>query len=65
MTNTTFYIANEPPITRSIAGIILFCRQKYMKLDGKSIQAAITQLVEDYKFDPYEVFEVIKLGIRT
>lgn len=36
-----------------------------MKLDGKSIQAAITQLVEDYKFDPYEVFEVIKLGIRT
>ena len=36
-----------------------------MKLDGKSIQAAITQLVEDYKFDPYEVLEVIKLGIRT
>lgn len=36
-----------------------------MKLDGKSIQAAIMQLVEDYKFDPYEVLEVIKLGIRT
>jgi len=36
-----------------------------MKLDGKSIQAAILQLVEDYKFDPYEVLEVIKLGIRT
>jgi N utilization substance protein A len=36
-----------------------------MKLDGKSIQAAILQLVEDYKFDPYEVLEVIKLWIRT
>ncbi len=36
-----------------------------MKLDGKSIQAAITQLKEDFKFDPYQVLEIIKLGIRT
>lgn len=36
-----------------------------MKLDGKSIQAAIMQLVEDYKFDPYQVLEIIKLGIKS
>lgn len=36
-----------------------------MKLDGKSIQAAIMQLKEDYKFDPHHVLEIIKLGIRT
>jgi transcription termination/antitermination protein NusA len=36
-----------------------------MKLDGKSIQGAIAQLVEDYKFDPYQVFEIIKMGIRS
>lgn len=36
-----------------------------MKLDGKSIQAAIMQLVEDYKFDPYKVLEIIKLGIKS
>lgn len=36
-----------------------------MKLDGKSIQAAIMQLVEDYKFDPYKVLEIIKLWIKS
>jgi len=36
-----------------------------MKLDAKSIQTAIMQLVEDYKFDPYQVIEVVKLGIRS
>ena len=36
-----------------------------MKLDGKSIQGAIAQLVEDYKFDPYQVFEIVKMGIRS
>jgi hypothetical protein len=36
-----------------------------MKLDAKSIQAAIMQLVEDYKFDPYKVLEIIKLGIKS
>ncbi len=36
-----------------------------MKLDAKSIQAAISQLVEDYKFDPYKVLEIIKLGIKS
>ncbi|HRX64012.1 MAG TPA: NusA N-terminal domain-containing protein [Candidatus Absconditabacterales bacterium] len=36
-----------------------------MKLDGKSIQAAIAQLVEDYKFDPYQILEIVKMGIRS
>lgn len=36
-----------------------------MKLDGKSIQAAITQLVDDYKFDPYQVLEIVKAGIKS
>ncbi len=36
-----------------------------MKLDGKSIQFAIQQLQEEYKFDPYQVLEIIKLGIKS
>ncbi len=36
-----------------------------MRLDGKSIQAAIMQLVDDYKFDPYSVLEIVKLWIKS
>jgi hypothetical protein len=36
-----------------------------MKLDGKTIQAAIMQLVDDYKFDPYQILEISKLGIKS
>ncbi len=36
-----------------------------MQLDGKTIQAAISQLVEDYKFDPYQVIDIVKMGIRS
>ncbi len=36
-----------------------------MKLDGQSIQGAIAQLVDDYKFDPYDIFEIVKMGIRS
>lgn len=36
-----------------------------MKLDGKSIQSAIMQLVDDYKFDPYQVLEIVKAGIKS
>lgn len=36
-----------------------------MKLDWKSIQSAIMQLVDDYKFDPYQVLEIIKLWIKS
>lgn len=36
-----------------------------MKLDWKSIQGAIMQLVDDYKFDPYQVLEIIKLWIKS
>ena len=36
-----------------------------MKLDGKTIQMAIMQLVEDYKFDPYQIAEIINLGLKS
>jgi hypothetical protein len=36
-----------------------------MKLDGRAIQAAMMQLVEDYKFDPYQILEISKLGIKS
>jgi hypothetical protein len=36
-----------------------------MKLDGKAIQAAMMQLVEDYKFDPYQILEIAKQGIKS
>ncbi len=36
-----------------------------MKLDGKSIQAAMMQLVEEYKLDPFQVLEIIKAGIKS
>ena len=36
-----------------------------MQLDGKVIQAAIVQLVDDYKFDPYQVIDIVKMGIRS
>jgi N utilization substance protein A len=36
-----------------------------MRLDGKSIQAAIMQLVDDFKFDPYQVLEIVKTGIKS
>jgi len=36
-----------------------------MKLDGKSIQTAIMALVDDYKFDPYQVLEIVKSGIKS
>lgn len=36
-----------------------------MQLDGKTIQAAIVQLVDDYKFEPFQVIEIVNLGIRS
>lgn len=36
-----------------------------MQLDGKVIQEAILQLVDDYKFDPYQVIDIVKMGIRS
>lgn len=36
-----------------------------MRLDGKSIQAAIMQIVDDYKFDPMKVIEIVKLWIKS
>lgn len=36
-----------------------------MKLDGKMIQESIMQLIQDYKFDPYEVLEIVKMGLRS
>lgn len=36
-----------------------------MKLDWKSIQWAIMQLVEESRFDPYEILEIVKLWIKS
>ncbi len=36
-----------------------------MQLDGKVIQEAIMQLVDDYKFDPYQVIEIVKMGLKS
>lgn len=36
-----------------------------MQLDGKSIQGSIMQLIDDYKFDPHQVMEIVRLGIRS
>ena len=36
-----------------------------MRLDGKSIQAAISQMVEEYRFDAYQIFEIVKMWIRS
>lgn len=36
-----------------------------MKLDWQSIQWAVIQLIEDYKFSPQQVFEIIKMWIRS
>jgi len=36
-----------------------------MKLDGKSIQAAIMHLVDECRLDPYQVMEIIRSGIKS
>ncbi len=36
-----------------------------MKLDWKSIQEAIQQLQQDYKFDPFKILEIVKLWIKS
>lgn len=36
-----------------------------MKLNGLQIQEAIKQLIAEYKYDPYVVLDIVKLGIRT
>ncbi|USN54404.1 MAG: transcription termination factor NusA [Candidatus Peribacteria bacterium] len=36
-----------------------------MRLDGKQIQEAIKQLIAEYKYDPYIVLDIVKMGVRT
>ena len=36
-----------------------------MKLDGKQIKEAIEQLIWEYKYDPKQVLEIMKMGIKT
>ncbi len=36
-----------------------------MKLDGKMIQEAIKMLIAEYKYDPYQVLDIVKMGVRT
>ena len=44
--------------------ILLFHTFK-MKLDGKMIQDAIKQLIAEYKYDPYQVLDIVKMGVKT
>jgi N utilization substance protein A len=60
-----FSIEKLSIIYKNILDVILFLNKKFMKLDGKSIQTAIMQLVEDFKFDPYQILEIVKLWIRS
>lgn len=36
-----------------------------MKLNGLMIQEAIKMLIAEYKYDPYQVLDIVKMGIRT
>lgn len=36
-----------------------------MKLDGKTVQEAIMQIVQDYKFDAMQIVEIVNLGIKS
>lgn len=36
-----------------------------MKLDWKTIQAAIYQLIEEYKFDPHQILDIVKMWVKT
>lgn len=36
-----------------------------MRLDWKSIQTAISQLVEEYRFDAYQIFEIVQMWIKS
>jgi transcription termination/antitermination protein NusA len=36
-----------------------------MKLDGKMIQDAIRQLIEEFKYDPYQVLDIVKMWVKT
>lgn len=36
-----------------------------MKLDGKEIQTAIHQIIGEYKFDPAQILEIVKSGIKS
>jgi len=37
----------------------------HMKLDWLMIQEAIKQLIAEYKYDPYQVLDIVKLWVRT
>lgn len=50
----------------ALQGFFFTCIDKQlMKLDGKMIQEAIKQLIAEYKYDPYQVLDIVKLGVRT
>lgn len=44
---------------------LFYIAQDIMKLDGKTIQNAMMQLVDDYKFKPYQIAEIINLGLKS
>ncbi|UFX82671.1 transcription termination factor NusA [Candidatus Absconditicoccus praedator] len=36
-----------------------------MKLDGKTLQESIRQIIDEYKFDPQQVLEIVKMGVKS
>lgn len=36
-----------------------------MRLDGKMIQEAIKSLIAEFKYDPYQVLDIVKMGVKT
>ncbi len=36
-----------------------------MKIDWNTIQSSIKQLIDEYKFDPQQVLDIVKLGIKS
>lgn len=43
-----------------------FLYLKYkMKLDWKTIQSSIMQLIDEYKFDPHQILDIVKMWIKS
>lgn len=36
-----------------------------MKLDWKTIQTAILQLIDEYKFDPHQILDIVKMWVKS
>jgi hypothetical protein len=48
----------------AVAGFLFILKNK-MKVDPKKIISALEELVKEYNFTPEEVYNVVKMGIKT